>query len=43
MSGIESEVLDGEMLHCVGEAQHDAVVAPEDLHVDTQALGEHGA
>ena len=38
--GVEHEVLDGEVLHRVGEAQHDAVVAPEDLDVDAEALAE---
>ena len=38
--GVEHEVLDREVLDRVGQAQHDAVVAPEDLDVDAEPLAE---
>ena len=41
--GIEHEVLDGEVLDRVGQAQHDAVVAPEHLDVDAEPLAERVA
>ena len=40
--GVDEQLLDGDLLDGLGEAHHDPVVAPEDLDLEVEPIGEAG-